>query len=128
MKKLQKIIAVIALVAAIFALFAGCTEQTQEGSKQITVTVTYQDGSTKDFVYETQALSLGPVLRDNGLVEGHYDAGSFFIDTVDGLTADYSVDASWWQVQENGEQVLVGVDELAIKDGGTYQLIYTIGF
>ncbi len=92
------------------------------------MTVTYQDGKTKDFVYKTEEKFLGPVLRKEGLVEGHVDGGSFFIDAVDGLVADYSVNESWWKVLEDGEQVLVGVDELAIKDGGTYQLVYTIGF
>ena len=129
MKKLQKIIAVIALVAAIFALAAGCEEEKpQAGTKHVTVTVTYDDGHTKDFTYDTEESYLGPLLRNQELVTGHEDAGSFFIDGVDGLVADYSVNESWWKVLENGEQVLVGVDEIALKDGGTYQLVYTIGF
>ena len=129
MKKMQKIIAWIALVAVIFAICAGCTaEKPQEGKKTITVTVTYDDGTTKDFTYETEENYLGPVLRKEGLVAGHVDGDSFFIDAVDGLAADYSVNESWWKVLDNGEQALVGVDEIALKDGGTYQLVYMIGF
>ena len=44
------------------------------------------------------------------------------------MTADYSANESWWKVLAEGEQALVGVDEIAIKDGGKYQLQYTIGF
>ena len=129
MKKLQKIVAMIALVAVILALCVGCTtEQPQEGKKSVTVTVTYDDGTKKDFTYETEENYLGPLLRNEGLVAGHVDGDSFFIDAVDGLTADYSVNESWWKVMDNGEQALVGVDEIALKDGGTYQLVYTVGF
>ena len=129
MKKLQKIVAMIALVAAILALCVGCTtEKPQEGKKSVTVTVTYDDGSTKDFTYETEENYLGPLLRNEGLVAGHVDGDSFFIDAVDGLTADYSANESWWKVLADGEQAFVGVDEIALKDGGVYALQYTIGF
>ena len=129
MKKLQKIIAIVALVAAMFALFAGCgKDKGQEGTKTITVSVTYDDGTVKDFTYQTEEKFLGPVLRKEGLVTGHEDNGSFFIDAVDGLAADYSVNESWWKVLADGEQALVGVDEIAIKDGGKYALEYTVGF
>ena len=141
MKKLQKLIAMIALVAAVLALFTGCVEeatqklkdeitgnQTQEGEKTITVAVTYADGKTKFFTYTTSEMYLGPVLRAEGLVTGHYDGDSFFVDAVDGLTADYSENESWWKLLDNGEQTMVGIDEIALKDGGKYQLQYTIGF
>ncbi len=128
MKNLRKIIAIVALVAAIMAVFAGCGTKTQEGAKTITVVVTNKEGKDKTFTYTTDEKYLGPVLREEGLVTGHYDGDSFFIDAVDGLTADYSVDESWWQVLAEGEAALVGVDEIAIKDGGSYQLVYTIGF
>ena len=127
MKKFVSIIAMIALVAAILACFAGC-EQPQEGKKTITVSVTYQDGSKKNFTYTTEELYLGPVLRAEGLVAGHYDGDSFYIDAVDGLAADYSANESWWKILDNGTESMKGVDEIPLKDGGKYQLVYTIGF
>jgi len=127
MKRICSIIAMVALVAAILACFAGC-EQPEEGKKTITVSVTYQDGSTKDFTYTTEELYLGPVLREEGLVEGHYDGDSFYIDAVDGLAADYSANESWWKILDNGTESMKGVDEIPLKDGGKYQFVYTIGF
>ena len=127
MKKLQKIIAMIALVAAIVTIFAACGTA-EEGEKSVTVTVVYKDGTSKDFTYETTATHLGPLLRDEGLVTGHYDGGSFFIDAVDGVTADFSVDQGWWQVFEGEEASLQGVDKIALADGATYKLVYTVGF
>ena len=121
-------VALVALIAVFLGVWALTRPETSQGSKSYTVTVIHSDGTKKDFTYETEENYLGPLLRNEGLVAGHVDGDSFFIDAVDGLTADYSANESWWKVLADGEQALVGVDEIALKDGGVYELQYTIGF
>ena len=50
-----------------------------------------------------------------------------YFNVADGETADYNVDGGWWQVFIGEESATVGVDGIAIADGDTFQLVYTIG-
>ena len=137
MSKKKIIIIAIALVAVIAVLAAvyfatrpekpdALTPQEQEqGGRTITVTVVHKNGESKDFTYTTKAEYLGPVLRDNGLVVGHEDNGSFFIDEVDGEAAVWAEDQSYWQVFVGDEAAMVGVDEIPVTSDGVYKLVYT---
>lgn len=138
MDKKKIIIAAIALVLVIGVLLwvyfatrpekpaAPMTPQEQEqGGRGITVTVVHKNGESKDFTYTTKEEHLGPVLRDNGLVVGHEDNGSFFIDEVDGEAAVWAEDQSYWQVFVGDEAAMVGVDEIPVTSDGVYKLVYT---
>jgi len=137
MSKKKIIIIAIALVAVIAALVTvyfltrpeppkDLTPQEQEqGGRTITVTVVHKNGESKDFTYTTAETYLGPVLRDNGLVVGHEDNGSFFVDEVDGEAAVWAEDQSYWQVFVGDEAAMVGVDEIQVTSDGVYKLVYT---
>ena len=48
-----------------------------------------------------------------------------YIKSVNGITADYDVDRSYWAFNKNGEMMLTGVDMTNIADGEHYELVYT---
>ena len=130
MKNKKMILAVVALVVVI-AVMAGVymatRPETVEGAKTITVTVVHKDGTEKEFVCHTDEEYLGAVLVTEEIVVGEQGEFGLYFNTADGETADYSVDSGWWQVFVGEEAAITGVDGIAIADGDTFKLVYTIG-
>lgn len=127
-KKLLLAAAVIILAAAVFAgIWFVSRPETSQGSKSFTVEVVHKDESTKDFSYQTDAEYLGEVLLAEGLIQG--DAGDFglYITEVDGETADYDTDQSYWALYQDGEYAQQGIDQTPVHDGDQFSLVYTIG-
>ena len=50
-----------------------------------------------------------------------------YIQTVDGETADYSVDKAYWALFEGEDYATQGADQTVIEDGDSFRLVYTIG-
>lgn len=126
-KILLAVIALVVVAAVMVGVYFATRPEPVDGQKTITVTVVHKDGTSKDFTYKTQEEYLGPVLQSEGLVEGEMSEYGLFITAVDGETADYSVDQSWWMLCVGEESATTGADAVVIEDGGLYKLIYTIG-
>lgn len=127
MKKnyLGLLVAVLLSITAA-AILTGCSASESGETKSITVEVVHKDGSTAEFTYETEESSLGALLADEGLIAGEKGSFGLFVQTVDGETADYDVDGSWWMLSCNGEEVLTGVDAVEIEDGSVYTWNYML--
>ena len=129
-KTLAVVVSVVALVlvaALMVGVYLATRPDPSEGQKEITVRVVHSDGTEKEFVYETEEKYLGPVLQENGLVEGDMGEFGLYITAVDGETADYSVNQSFWAVYIGEESATTGIDSIAIFDGDSFSLVYTIG-
>ena len=126
-KILLAVIALVVVAAVMVGVYFSNRPEPVDGQKTITVTEVHKDGTSKDFTYKTQEEYLGPVLQSEGLVEGEMGEYGLFITAVDGETADYSVDQSWWMLCVGEESATTGADAVVIEDGGLYKLIYTIG-
>lgn len=127
-KKLLVSLVALVLVVAVFAgvwLFA--RPETAAGGKEIAVTVIHKDGTEKVFSYVTEEEYLGPVLLSEGLVEGDMSEYGLMINVVDGETADWNVDQSYWALYIGAEYATTGADGIVLTDGGEYSLVYTIG-
>ena len=130
MKNKKMILAVVALVvvvAVMAGVYMATRPETVEGAKTIAVTVVHKDGTEKEFVCHTDEEYLGAVLVAEEIVVGEQGEFGLYFDTADGETADYSVDGGWWQVFVGEEAAIVGADGIAIADGDTFKLVYTIG-
>lgn len=117
----------ILVVALLVGVYFVTRPQPQEGAKTISVVVVHKDKSEETFTYHTDEMYLAPVLVAEGLIEQDNIVSGFF-DTVKGEKADYNADQGWWAVYEGDEMAQVGITELAIEDGDTFRLVYTIGF
>lgn len=100
-----------------------------EGSKKVDVYVTAADKSVK-LTVKTDEEKLGAALLELGIIEGDMGEFGIYIKVVNGMTADYGVDASWWgfnKVLPDGtrETMMTGVDGVTISDGEAYELIYS---
>ena len=130
MKNKKALVSVLALIVAA-ALFVGIwlvsRPETAVGGKHITVEVVHKDGSEKMFTYHTDAEFLGPVLLAEGLAVGEEGPYGLMISAVDGETADWNVDQSYWALYIGEEYAVTGADTTPVRDGGVYRLVYTIG-
>ena len=59
-------------------------------------------------------------------VEGTEGDYGLYIDTVNGLTADYAEDGAYWSIYVNGEYGSYSADQQPVADGDVYGLVYTV--
>lgn len=130
MKNKKLIIGLSVVVTVLIAVFASIMiitkPDTNDGSKNIEVTVVYKDETSKEFKISTDAEYLGDALFEEKLVtEAEYESG--FYTEINGVKADFNVDQSWWCVTKDGEMTSVGMNEQVIADGDEFEITYTIG-
>ena len=71
-------------------------EQPELAKATFTFKVTHADGSVKTFEVKTNAETVGAALLAEGLIEGEMGDYGLYVKIVDGETADYNVDQSYW--------------------------------
>lgn len=94
------------------------------GATTVTVQVKAED-KTVSFTVKTDKKTLGDALLEHDLIAGDQGAYGLYVKKVNGITADYDVDQSYWAFYKGGEMMMVGVDGAEIKDGEGYELVYT---
>lgn len=102
------------------------TEATQE-EITFTVTVVYEDATTEDFAITTTATTLRAALEAEGLIAGTESEYGLYVQTVNNITADESLQ-QWWCLTKGGEMWNNGVDTTEISDGEQYELTLTTGW
>ncbi len=129
MNRKNRLLAGVLILLCIAAgiLYTQFKPETTTGIKRFTVLVTHADGQQSTRAYETEADYLGEVLLADGLIAGEQGSFGLFITTVDGEAADESKQ-QWWSITKDGESVTVGIDELPITDGDTFELTLTEGW
>ncbi len=94
------------------------------GSTPVVVEVKAGEDSVK-FTVNTDKTTVGAALLEHGLIEGEEGEFGIYIKSVNGITADYDVDQSYWAFYINGEYAMTGVEQTYIDTGATYLLEYT---
>ena len=126
-KKLLAAALVLLLAAALAFVYVTFREKAVEGSKSITIEVI--DNAAKSTVYslKTDAMYLLQAMEEaEGLTfVGEEGAYGLMINTINGVTADYNVDASYWSFNVNGEYCNYGVSEQPVEDGDAFSIVYT---
>ncbi len=87
------------------------------GAVSFCLTVTDLDGTKKEFVVKTDDADVGSALLKVGLIEAHDTTFGLYIDAVDGVKADFSVDGSWWAVYVDGKMSDFGISSIAVAEG-----------
>ncbi len=82
-------------------------------------------GRTVRFTIQTDKEFLADALLENDLAEGEESAYGLYVKTVNGITADYDKDQSYWALMENGASTTYGVSQAKLTEGVTYALVYT---
>ena len=95
-----------------------------EGAKTIDVEVKINNQTVK-FTIHTDKDTVGAALMEHGLIAGEEGAYGLYVKVVNGITADYDVDQSYWSFYINGEYAMTGVDVTPIDESAVYSLVYT---
>lgn len=99
---------------------AGKTVSVGEGAHQFTFTVRDAEGNETVFDVHTDKGTVGDALTELELIEGEEGQYGLYVKTVNGITADYDVDGTYWAFYVDGEYAATGVDLTEITDGASY--------
>lgn len=131
MKKNTKIIIALVVLAALIVgavlLYNAFAPAAQVGDKHVEIAVIHADGSSKDFVLDTNAETLRAALDELGIVEGDESEYGLYVTAVDGESADAAAQ-EWWCFTKGGEMLTTGVDSTMIQDGEHYEVTFTVGW
>lgn len=126
----KKVIVGLAALAVLIAVFAGIffllREKPVTGSKNVVIEVMGKTQEKVNYTVKTEAEFLRQAMDEaEGLSYGDTDG---FINTINGETADYSVDGSYWAIYVNGEYGMYGINEQPVMDGDIFLFQYTADF
>ena len=145
--KLLSFILCIALIAAIALTAMGCQTDKDKGDGTATTegvttagqaetpagptvlgegaTVFYfnvvdKDGAETKFEIHTDKTVVGEALMELGLIEGDMGDYGLYVKKVNGITADYETDGTYWAFYIGDDYGMTGVDMTDIQAGATY--------
>ena len=95
-----------------------------DGSKTVVIEIKAEDNLVT-FTIKTDKDTVGDALIEHELISGDDGPYGLYIKKVNGITADYDVDQSYWAFYIDGEYAMTGVDTTKITEGAKYQLVYT---
>ena len=125
---MKKIVSMLLALAMLFALSAcGAKEEAPAEAVSFKVIVTDLEGNETTFEYTSDAASVGDALVAEGLVEGHEASYGLYIDSVNGIAADWDNDQTYWAFYINGEYATTGISDTPIAADTTYGLTLTKG-
>lgn len=96
------------------------------GAKVVTVEVAAEE-KVITFTVRTDKETVGEALMEHGLLAGDVRQFGLYVKVVNGITADYDIDQSYWAFYIDGEYAMTGVDTTAITEGAVYRLARTPG-
>ena len=124
-KKLIALIAIVLVAALMAGVYVMTRPQAQEGSKNVTIVIVYQDGTEKKLEYATEHEYLSQLLLEKELVTGYESQEyGFTIEGVDGIVLDWSKDNAYWALYEGDAYATTSAAGIVLVDGGVYKLVY----
>ena len=141
-KKMKSLLLCMMLIVAMAFTTVGCNTKTDKGATESTevvqetvkdevevlgegktmflFTVVDKDGNETNFEIHTDKEIVGEALLDLELIAGDDGEFGLYVKTVNGITADYDVDQTYWAFYVDGEYAMTGVDATNIEEGKTY--------
>lgn len=104
------------------------TETSPATGVPFTVIITDLDGTVNTFTYTSDAATVGEALIDEGLVVAEQTEYGLYIESVNGITADWTTENAYWAFFVDGAYPKTGLDTTAITEGAVYALTKTISY
>ena len=99
-----------------------------EGATTFYFDVLDVDGTITKFCISTDATTVGEALVALNLIAGDESDWGLYVTSVNGITADWDTEKSYWAFYIDGEYAQTGVDSTEITAGATYEMIKTISY
>ena len=90
------------------------------GEKVFGLQVTDKEGNVTSVTVCTDAETVGAALAALDIVAGEESEWGLYVKTVNGITADYETDGTYWAFYINGEYAMTGVDATEIDEEAVY--------
>lgn len=91
-----------------------------EGATVFYFNVVDKDGKETKFEIHTDKTTVGEALLELGLIEGDMGDYGLYVKKVNGITAEYEVDGTYWAFYIGDDYGMTGVDMTEIEPGATY--------
>ena len=140
LKKWLSVIGCMVLIAALALTTIGCGSKetpapvgesdTQvqilgEGNTVFQFSVVDLEGNETKYEIHTDETTVGAALIKLGLIEGEEGPYGLYVKKVNGITAIYEEDGSYWAFYEDGEYGMTGVDLTDIDPAVAYSFVQT---
>lgn len=118
------LVVLIAVFAMVFFLFK---PKAAQGAKSITIEVVDNNANSTMYDVHTDAEYLRQAMEEADGLEfsGSESEYGMMVETVNGVTADWNVDQSYWGFFVNGDYCNYGIDSQPVADGDAFQIIYS---
>ena len=123
LKLFVSVLLIAALAISIIGCSGGSASNPSERAEPITFTfeVYLKDGSLKStHEITTKKITVGDALLEKGLISGNVEQYGLYVKVVDGVTADYNVNGTYWAFYVDGEYAMSGVDSTEAEAGKIY--------
>ena len=130
-KRIISIIGIVVLIAAFIGLYFVFGPKATEGTKSYMLTVVDDSGEKTLYTGKTDAEYLRDLMDElkeetEFTYEGEDQEYGLYIESVNGIVADYNTDGAYWAIYVNGEYGMYGADSQPVSDGDEYQLVYEV--
>ena len=109
-------------VAGTTVVASGEAVELGTGSKHFSLKVVDASGEVSSFIIGTDEATVGEALQKLGLIEGEEGDYGLYIKSVNGITADYDTDGTYWAFYINGEYAMTSADMTDITENAEYML------
>ena len=92
-----------------------------KGEKTLSVEVKAEDKSVL-FTIHTDKKTVGEALLEHKLIDGDEGPYGLYVKVVNGITADFDEDQTYWAFYIDGDLAMTGVDMTDIDESATYRL------
>lgn len=98
-----------------------------EGNTVFYFSVVDGAGAETRFEIHTDETTVGAALLSLDLLEGEDGPYGLYVKKVNGISADYDTDGTYWAFYENGDYAILGVDATPVTAGASYAFKVTKG-
>ena len=139
MKKLFSLLLALAMLCSLASVaFAASTEQSEILWDENEETILLENGGvygqgetaftlvvsclseTAAVTVNTDAKTVGEALAELSIVAGEESEWGLYVKTINGITADYDTDGTYWAFYIDGEYAMTGVDATEIDEEAIY--------